>query len=175
MKKNTTVETLSGTLQQLLFSPKGVIEGLLLTVRGKPVQISMAPGTVDVSASALIAGQRIVVKASADHSPKTKSAGHPVFKLEAVVKIAGKAMRVHAAGVGPVVLKGVVAALHYARHGQPNGVVLESGEFIHLRPHGMEQLGLQVGAEVVAHGELRMTVLGTKLLEARELNRVNIA
>jgi hypothetical protein len=76
---------------------------------------------------------------------------------------------------GPVVLKGVVAALHYARHGQPNGVVLESGDFIHLRPRGMEQLGLQVGAEVVAHGELRMTVLGTKLLEARELNRVNIA
>ena len=67
-------------------------------------------------------------------------------------------------------MKGNVARIHYAKHGQPNGVVLESGEFIHLRPHGMAAIGVGVGAKVSAKGELRMTVLGTRMLEAHHAN-----
>jgi len=72
-------------------------------------------------------------------------------------------------------IKGIVAELHYARHGQPNGVVLETGEFIHMRPHGMAQVGLGVGAKVSAVGEVCMTVLGTRMLEARSVNRMDLA
>ena len=68
----------------------------------------------------------------------------------------------------------MVAALHFARHGEPNGVVLETGEFIHLRPHGMALLGLGVGAAVRAVGELRLTALGQPMLEARQVNRIVI-
>ena len=71
-------------------------------------------------------------------------------------------------------MKGLVARIHYAKHGQPNGVVLESGEFIHLRPHGMAAVGLGVGSKVSARGELRMTVLGTRMLEARHANGYDI-
>ena len=69
---------------------------------------------------------------------------------------------------------GVVAALHYARHGQPNGVVLETGESIHMRPHGMAQVGLGVGTKVSAVSDVRMTVPDTRLLEAREVNRIEL-
>ena len=55
IKKNTTVETLSGTLQQVLFSPKGVIEGLLLTVRGALYDHSLT-ATVLVAALAQLVG-----------------------------------------------------------------------------------------------------------------------
>jgi len=65
--------------------------------------------------------------------------------------------------------------MHYALHGEANGVVLETGEFIHTRPDGMALLGLEVGAKVQATGELRMTVLGTVLLEAHEVNHVALA
>lgn len=61
------------------------------------------------------------------------------------------------------------------RHGQPNGVVLETGGFFHMRPHGMTQVGLGIGAKVSAVGGLLMTVLGTRLLEARQVNRVELA
>jgi hypothetical protein len=175
MNKGKTADTLSGTLTQVLFSPKGVIEGLLLSIRGKPVQISTPPGALDEYARVLVAGVRVVGKATADHSPKTKGSSHPVFKVDQITKIGGKVLRASANDAGPVVLKGVVAALHYARHGEPNGVVLESGDFVHLRPHGMEKSGLKIGAKVVATGERRMTVLGTTLLEAREINHVKIA
>ena len=38
----------------------------------------------------------------------------------------------------------------------------------------MKTLKLRVGSKVVAHGERRMTILGTTLIEAHEVNRVTI-
>ena len=57
---------------------------------------------------------------------------------------------------------------------ESNGVILESGEFIRTRPDGMKRLKLEVGSKVIARGELRMIVLGTLLVEARDINRATI-
>ena len=54
-------------------------------------------------------------------------------------------------------------------------MILETGEFIHLRPQGMVAAGLDIGSKVNAVGELRMTVLGTRMLEAHRVNRVDLA
>jgi hypothetical protein len=164
-------ETFGGQLQQLLFSPKGGIEGLLVTIGTKSIQLSMDPEEADSGVLADSVGQSIEVEGSADHSPKTRDAAHPVYKLEVITKLAGKAVK---AKVSARPVSGVVASIHYARHGQPNGVMLESGEFIHTRPPGMKKLKLEVGSKVVAQGELRMTVLGTPLIEASEVNRVTL-
>jgi len=163
-------ESLGGKLQQLLFSPKGGIEGLLLEVDSTPIQVSLEPGEADAKVLKDAVGKPIEVKAAADHSPKTKDSAHPVYKLDSITKLAGKAYKSN--GTQPI--KGVVARIHYAKHGEPNGVILESGEFIHTRPHGMRKLKLDVGSKVVAHGEARTTVLGTALIEAHEVNRVTI-
>jgi hypothetical protein len=175
MQNGKKSERLSGTLTQVLLSPKGVIEGILLSIRGKPVQISTVPGVIDDYAKLLVFGKRVVASASADHSPRTKEGSHPVYKLQKLTKIGTKTLRASSRSADTVVLKGLVAALHYARHGEPNGVVLESGDFVHLRPHGMEKSGLTIGARVLAKGERRLTVLGTTLLEAHEINHVKIA
>jgi len=163
-------ESLSGHLRQLLFSPKGGIEGLLLQVDSKPLQVSMEPGSVDANVLNDAVGKPIEVKVSADHSPKTKDGARPVYQLDSITKVAGKAFKSN----GPQPISGVVANIHYARHGEPNGVILESGEFIHTRPPGMKKLKLQVGSTVVVQGEARTTVLGTALIEAREVNRVTL-
>lgn len=162
-------ETLSGHLQQLLFSPKGGIEGLLLDVDSKRIQVSMEPEGVDAQVLDGAVGKTIEVEASADHSPNTKDGAHPVYQLDSITKLSGKAFESNGHAL-PV--KGVVATIHYAKHGEPNGVILESGEFIHTRPPGMKKLKLEVGSKVVAHGDARMTVLGTALIEAHEVNRV---
>jgi hypothetical protein len=167
MKEHASSETLKGTLQQLLFSPKGALEGLLMRVSGKAVQVSMARGAIDAAVLSRTIDESIVVKAAADHSPKTKKGAHPVFTLESLSTVIGKALKDTAGANGSATIKGVVAAIHYARHGQPNGVVLKSGEFIHLRPSGMEECALRVGSNVIADGDQRTTVLGTCLLEAR--------
>lgn len=175
VKKVKKQETLSGTLVQVLLSPKGVIEGLLLSIRGKTVQVSTPPGAIDEYKHVLVSGLRVVAKGTVDHSPKTKGGSHPVFKLEQLTKLGRKVVRDSNHKDGLVTLKGSVASIHYARHGEPNGVLLASGDFVHLRPHGMEKARLKVGDKVMARGERRITVLGTTLLEAREVNHISIA
>jgi hypothetical protein len=113
MSREAKAESLSGTVQQLLFSPKGEIEGLLIKVGAKSVQISMHHATVNARALADAVGESIDVLVSPDHSPKTKKGVHPVHKLDVITKMPGEAER-------------------------------------------------------------RMTVLGTPLTEAREVNRVAI-
>ena len=169
MPHDSKQQSLVGRLQQLLFSPKGAIEGLLMTVDSKPIQVSMEPGTAPASELSAALESDIEVKASADQSPKTKDGAHPVYKLNAITRIGGKPFKSNG-GSDPI--SGVVAAVHYTKHGEPNGIILESGEFIHTRPDGMKKLKLKLGSKVIAHGELRMTVLGTPLIEAREVNRV---
>jgi hypothetical protein len=171
MSQDSRTSSLAGRLQRILFSPKGAIEGLLITVGSQSIQVSMEPDAAAPRELTAALGSDIEVKASADHSRKTKDGVHPVYILSAITKIAGKPFK---AKRGPQQIRGVVAAVHYAKHGEPNGVILESGEFIHTRPGGMKKLKLTVGSTVIARGELRTTVLGTPLIEAREVNRVTI-
>lgn len=170
----TKPELLSGTCKDLLFSPKGGIEGLLLKTEGRIVQVSMPADIGAAMVQKTGPGKRLRVLATADHSPKTAEGAHPVFQFESLADAAGEAIEWPAEADGLTAIKGTVARIHYAKHGQPNGVVLESGEFIHLRPHGMAAVGVGVGAKLSARGELRMTVLGTRMLEAHHANGYDI-
>lgn len=165
---------LSGTCLAFLFSPKGGIEGLLLKVDAKTVQICMPPHLGAALSQKTGPGKRLRVLATTDRSPKTSTAAHPVYEFAALADAAGYALEWPTDEDGQVSMKGKVARIHYARHGEPNGVVLESGEFIHLRPHGMSAIGLDVGSTVSARGELRMTILGTRMLEAHHANGYDI-
>jgi len=171
MSHSQSTQEIHGRLQQLLFSPKGMIEGILISAESGVLQVSMSHDEVDIVALQGALGKSVELKADPDHSPKTKHAALPVFALCAFTKLGGKATSSRAAAA-PV--SGVVAMIHYAKHGEPNGVILESGEFIHTRPPGMKKLKLKVGSQVSARGEIRVTALGTPLVEAREVNRVKL-
>ena len=167
-------ELLSGTCRQLLFSPKGGVEGVLLAVKGRTLQVSLSADEGAALARLTASGKRLRVLATADHSPKTRDAAHPVYQFESLADAAGHPITLPADEPGATAIKGVVAALHFARHGQPNGVVLDTGEFIHMRPHGMAAVGLGLGAKVRAVGEVRMTLLGSRMLEARQVNGIDL-
>jgi len=164
-------ELLTGTCERLLFSPKGSIEGLLLKSKTQTVQVSLPPHVGDSLATKATPGKRMHLLATPDHSPKAANAAHLVYQFEALADAAGNARET---ADGMSTLKGVVASIHYAKHGEPNGVILETGEFVHLRPHGMRATELEVGSKVNATGTTRMTVLGTILLEANRVNQVEI-
>jgi hypothetical protein len=168
-------ELLSGTCTQMLFSPQGDIEGLLFTVKGHTVQLSMGPKDGAQLARHFSPGKRLHLLAVTDLSPKTAQGVHPVYLLDSLADAAGKPVAWPDTEPSSQTVAGVVASLHYARHGQPNGVMLATGEFIHLKPPGMMQFGLKPGAQVTATGVLRMTVLNTPLLEADQVNGVALA
>jgi len=167
-------QLIRGVCQQLLFSPKGRIEGALVMVRGKVVQVSVSPGQAAALLRASGVGRPLRVLAERDRSPKTANATHKVFKFASLADAEGKPTRRPEAEDEHVTIKGVVQFWHYARHGETNGVILETGEFIHLRPRGMAVAGLDIGSQVTATGALRMTVLGTRLLEARRVNQIDL-
>ena len=171
MPHGEKTEIIAGRLQQLLFSPKGGIEGVLISVDSETIQVSMKHDAADARALQKAIGKPIELTAAADRSEKAKKSKHPVYSLQALTKLGQKNI---AAQGAPHAINGVVAAIHFAKHGEPNGVVLESGEFIHTRPPGMKKLNLKVGSKVSARGEVRMTILGTALVEADEVNRVVI-
>jgi hypothetical protein len=171
---STHTEFIHGTCEQLLFSPKGGIEGALVKMKGAVVQVSVSPDKGAALAQVAGPGRRLRVLATPDDSPKTAAGAHPVFKFESFADVSGQAIKLVHEDPEQTTIKGLVGSWHFARHGEPNGVILETGEFIHLRPHGMAAAGLDIGSKVNAVGNLRMTVLGTRMLEARRINRIDL-
>lgn len=165
-------ETIEGEFQYPIYSPKGGIEGALLHAGDEPVQLVFEPhgGRGAEAFAGLKAGERVVVEVSATPASDKGEAQHAVYRFERLVSVNGG----HAAkpaGGAKAPFSGIVVRLNFARHGEANGVVLDSGHFIHTRPGGMARLKLGIGDRVQADGEARPLVNGTgQVVEATVVN-----
>lgn len=162
--------SIEGTFQQLIYSPKGAIEGLLIDSEGAPAQFVTDPqdaANVGLLGS-LEAGQTIVVEGTEEGPSPKGEAAHGVYRFLRLASVDGEdAGPPHA----PAEVQGKVARLNYARHGEPNGFVLDSGDFVHTRPDGFAALGLKIGDKVHAEGPSRPLVDGSGVVvEAHSVN-----
>lgn len=99
--------------------------------------------------------------------PHDKSA-HPVFNLVSLNRSdAG-------ASAGTISFCGTVMRLNYALHGEANGGILDTGDFLHLKPHGAAALDIKVGMTVKGTGSAKPMVGGHTVIEAEEVNGVAI-
>lgn len=168
------VWSVEGHVQHLIYSPKGTIEGLMIDSEGAPAQFVVDAHDVAAihSLSSLQAGQAVVIEGTvAPPSPKGDAA-HEVYHWERLVSVDG-----HDASEPPPrhTLSGTVARLNYARHGAPNGVVLDTGDFIHTKPDGFDHLGLTVGDAVRAEGPTRPLAGGpAQVMEAHVVNDIRL-
>jgi hypothetical protein len=64
--------------------------------------------------------------------------------------------------------------LNYALHGEINGAVLESGDFVHLKPEGASAVRIKLGMKLEGVGETRPMVNGRSVIEAKEVNGIAI-
>ncbi len=71
-------------------------------------------------------------------------------------------------------IQDVVSAFDHAHRGEPKGVMPGTGSFIDLRPHGVPAAGLDIGAQVTALGDLRLTVPAMRWLAAHQVNRIHL-
>ena len=164
---------LAGRLRHPIYSPKGDLEGLFVDVEDVAVQFVVAHGASEAIAD-YRPGQSIVLEGqSAPPSPKG-DAEHEVYLLHRVVSIDGREL-----GSGQAedaAARGTVVRFNYARHGAPNGVVLDTGDFVHTRPEGFESLGFEIGMHVEAHGESRPLRDGLgRVVEASIVNGIAVA
>ena len=166
-----TLWVLEGRLDQLIYSPKGGIEGLLVDVDGVPVQFVVAKGRDGGALAALQEGAVLVCEACVAPLSHKGEAEHEVYDLERLVSVDGVPVDDDAGASDGA--SGTVVRFNYARHGEANGVVLDSGDFVHTRPDGFALLGFEIGMHVEADGESRALVGGAgRVIEARVVNGV---
>jgi len=163
-----------GILQEFNFSPKGGIEGFLLHSEGQTVQVNVTPHV----GFAVVRGIGQDVEATVEAEPATgkySDSEHPVYSLVILHGADGKVLIFAGDGDREITaVQGVVKRINYARHGEANGVVLESGDFVHLKPEGMKGVGLKVGDQVTAEGKSALMPLGQKVIEAKTINGVDV-
>ncbi len=173
-------ETMSGVVMAHNFSPKGEFDGVLLEESGRIFQVNVPPHAwADFERSSAI-GQSIEVPVEPEPATEKHGDGeHPAYRLAAPKpekkghhpdkKKPGH--KEHGQGK-TTTIQGIVARLNYAKHGEANGVVLESGEFIHLKPQGMKLVALQPGQEVTAEGDVKPLDGQCQVIEAKVVNGV---
>ena len=181
-------QALRGRVKELNFAPKGEIDGLLIEADGRVTQVNLGPDHAGRARG--LVGQDVEVRVG--HEPKVDDhprGDHPVFKLVAFADEDGTAEhktqghkppehKPHGhkphPHPEPAEVTGTVRRLNYAKHGEANGVVLDTGDFVHLKPDGMKLLGLAVGQGVTASGPALAGESGGKVVEAEVVNGIKV-
>jgi hypothetical protein len=155
----------TGTIQSLNVSPKGFYEGFLLKTGKDVVQVNLPKDQVHSVGDQWRLSVEIAVEVEPDEARGT--AGHQVFKL---VRVIGKD---HGTPGDPDALAkftGRIERLNYALHGEVNGGILDSGDFLHLKPEGARAVSLETGMAVKGKGRRKPMVGGHCVIEAEEVN-----
>ena len=162
------MKTLEGKLLQFNHSPKGDYDGLLMETQKGIVQFNFAPDQASNLISWIPPDAQLSIKGLPWDDDRPKD--HPVFEL-AEIKVDGKPLRLDSI----TTVKGVVSRLNYAKHGEVNGAVLDTGTFVHLKPHGAAMISLQLGQTIDVEGEAKTNQLGAcMVVEAHTVNGVSL-
>jgi len=154
--------SIEARFQHLIYSPRGEIEGVLLHADGAPLQLVFERHD-DASPAAfggLREGQTVVVEASPQAPSPKGEAVHAVCTHVRLTSVDGARPAKRPPETGAA-YQGTVARLNYARHGAANGVVLDTGDFIHTKPDGFAKLKLKIGDRVEADGDAQMLATGS--------------
>ena len=161
----------TGIIQSLNVSPKGFHEGLLLSSGKTIVQINLSKEEAGSLEAHLQPGTQITVEIEAEEphgEPK-----HRVFRLLRLLSIDGEPFEANAPG--PRSFSGRIERLNYALHAEVNGGILDSGDFLHLKPHGARAVKLKAGMQVEGRGSTKPMVGGRSVIEADEVNGIVLA
>lgn len=164
------VWSVEGRFQHLVYSPRGRIEGVLIDTDGVPTQFVFERHDEDAAAAfaGLRAGQALVIEGTEEGPSPKGEAAHTVYRFERLASVDGKAPR-RSDTVGSV--EGKVVRFNYARHGEANGVVLDTGDFVHTKPRGFARLALKPGDKVRAEGRTQPLATGEgRVVEAVRVN-----
>lgn len=159
----------TGTIQSLNVSPKGFYEGLLLNTGHQTIQVNFPKH----ASPFLIDGLKHEAKASLEVEPE-EPRGHPNHEVFRLVRVLEENEHYTRHPDGPYRFSGRITQLNYALHGEVNGGILDSGDFLHLKPEGAAAVGIKLGLAVEGRGETKPMVNGRCVIEAQEVNGITI-
>ena len=155
----------TGNLETFNLSPKGFYEGFLLRTGKTLIQVNLPKGETETLGNVLTLGAKVTVDVEAAKS--RDGAPHGVFNL-----IRWHGLDGHPKGKnhGARQFSGRIQKLNYTLHGEVNGGILDSGDFLHLKPKAARSVGLKVGMIVEGCGHTKPMDGGHFVIEAEEVN-----
>ena len=100
---------------------------------------------------------------------------HPVYQLLSLTNDKqGEFSLCGSTGENNGHFSGKIERLNYALHGEVNGAILDTGDFLHVKPHGAAVLELTVGMKVKGAGPSKPMIGGHRVIEAGEVNGINL-
>ena len=156
----------TGTVHSIKISPKGFNEGFLLKSGKNVAQVNLAKEHLHSLADGWPSDREIAVEVEAEES--WGSPAHEVFKLVRVLDNGGRNAEKY--DRPPRKFSGRIERLNHALHGEVNGGILDSRDFLHLKPEGAQAVGLTVGMAVEARGRTKSMPVGHFVIEADEVN-----
>jgi hypothetical protein len=149
----------TGKVQCMNISPKGFYEGFLLKSGNKTVQINFPKELRQDFPNGWPPGKELSVEVEEE-----ESWGEPAHRVYKLVQVLGQPRQKRRK------FSGTIERLNYALHGEVNGGILDSGDFLHLKPEGARAIGLVVGTFIEARGETRPMADGHFVIEVDEIN-----
>ncbi len=157
--------TTKGTVAQYLPTPRGEVDGLLLT---DGTEVHVPPPLSTQLVFAVKPGDAVTI-----HGLKARA-----VKLVAAASVTNDATHVTVAWNGPphmrqeatMTAQGAVKAPLYGRRGEMNGVLMEDGTVVHLPPPEAKRLAamLAAGKALAVHGNGYAGALG-RAIDARQI------
>ena len=151
---------IKGSFSQVIYSPQGGVEGFLIDNDGIAVQFVIAADDERHAAlvMALVSGQILELVGEDAPASRKGDAAHRVMNFGKLTSVDGnKPAKPSSAVPG---YAGRIVRLNYAKHGAPNGYVLDSGDFVHVKPDGFAKLGLSIGDAVTVEGDAHFLATG---------------
>lgn len=157
----------TGTIKSLNVSPKGSYEGLLLAVGKQTIQVNFPKEEAHGLGVKWVVNSPVALEVMPEEpygNPK-----HEVFRF---ARFLGPHNGTRERQDGH--FSGTIESLNYALHGEVNGGILDSGDFLHLKPEGAAAVGLKCGMAVEGKGAMKPMVGGHSVIEAEEVNGIAI-
>jgi hypothetical protein len=135
------------------------------------VQINLPKGEHTGPAESLTPGEKLTVEIESEE-PR----GEPVHAVFRLVRVADPDGHLAESGGkrGTRRFSDSSVRLNYALHGEVNGGILQSGDFLHLKPEGARAVKLKVGMQVEGRGAAKPMAGGHAVIEAEEVNGIAI-
>jgi hypothetical protein len=157
----------TGTIEALNVSPKGFYEGFLLRTGKTIVQVNLPKDEPGMLYQGIELGKRITAEVKAEQTHGEPA--HGVFRLVRLTSANG-----HSSKAKRHPFSGRIARLNYALHGEVNGGILVSGDFLHLTPEGARALKLKLGMQVQGLGHTKAMIGGHLVIEAEKVNGIEV-
>ncbi len=164
-----TIMTKTGTIETLNVSPKGFYEGFLLKSDAGISQINFPKDENGTLNDTFRTGEFVTVEV--DQETPHGTPAHQVFRM---VRLRGADNASNEDHQGERTFSGRIKTLNFALHGEVNGGILDSGDFIHLKPKGARAVELAIGMNVEGRGHAKAMPGGHLVIDAEEVNGITI-